>query len=381
MRLLLLAFIFLMFTAHFSCSEHFVLSVEIIQQPVMLASPGIQLKDWDVCHQNGSELIYALHRDSSQVLFFDVKGGNPLIRVSLHQLDSLSPNNKDFGICARSADSIFVLLPETRTICLLNRSGSIIKKYTTNIAIHGITDYCLLATNRSKLLCDGKALYAVATRLDIVLRTPETRAKYYSVYPELRIPLNDEPVEVLNGDWPEAYKKGLNTRDYDPQRILLPEGKQYVGFSGSDFVFERSSTSQLTNHKTPSVSLSSVHSYPDEKLGHFDYLEEYEITESRFSAFIFDAHRNYCCRLIHHSTPYRNADSLTVKHWFDKPWSVVVFDANLEPIQEIAFDPKLYLPGIIPVKGGWLVRKRKPQGILTADQTDFVLFQLNNKPS
>ncbi|MGL5889655.1 MAG: hypothetical protein ACRC3B_07215, partial [Bacteroidia bacterium] len=293
--------------------------------------------------------------------------------------DSLSPNNKDFGICARSPDSIFVLLPETRTICMLNRSGNIVKQYHTDIAIQGITDYCLVTTFDSKLLCDGKALYAIAARLDIVLRSPETRFQYYAVYPELRIPLNGEPVQVLNGEWPEAYRKGLHPSDYHPQRILLPEGKQYVGFSGSDFVFERSPDNQLTNHRTPSPSLSSVHSYPDEKLGHFDYLEEYDITESRFFGFVFDTHRNYCCRLIHHGTPYRNADSLTVKHWFDKPWSVAVFDEKLEAVQEITFDPKLYLPGIIPVKEGWLVRKRKPSGTLTADQTEFVLFRLSTK--
>jgi hypothetical protein len=378
MRLFFLALIFLMFTALISCSEHSVLKAERSLEPVMLAPPGSMLKGWDVCNQNGKEILYALHRDSSQVLFFDVAGGKPFTSVSLHQLDSLSPNNKDFGICARSTDSIFVLIPETRTICLLNDKGNIIKKYHTDIAIQGITDYCMVATFDSKLLCDGNALYVSTTRLDLVLRTPEARKQYYTVYPELRIPLNGEPAVVLNGVWPEAYKKGLHTRDYFPQRILLPKGKQYVGFAGTDFVFERSSDSQLQYHKTATPSLSSVHSYPDEKLGHFDYLEEYDITESRFFAFLYDAHRNYCCRVVHHSTPYRNADSVTVKHWFDKPWSVAVFNENLEAIHEIAFDPKLYLPGIIPVKEGWLVRKRKLSGTLTADQTEFVLFQLNS---
>ncbi|MGL5888280.1 MAG: hypothetical protein ACRC3B_00255, partial [Bacteroidia bacterium] len=110
MRLTIFTALLLMFTALVSCSEHSVLKVESSLQPIMLASSGAPLRGWDVCHQDGRELIYALHRDSSQVLFFDVAGGKPLDSVSLHQIDSLSPSNKDFGICVRSPDSIFVLL-------------------------------------------------------------------------------------------------------------------------------------------------------------------------------------------------------------------------------------------------------------------------------
>ncbi|MCU0432326.1 MAG: DUF4221 domain-containing protein [Bacteroidia bacterium] len=365
-----------MFTALISCSEHVALEVKPSSAAVMTASPGIVLKAWDVCRYNGKELIYALHRDSLQVLFFEVKGGKPLYSVSLQQLDSLSPSNRDFGICARSPDSVFVHIPETRTIFLLNGSGNIARKYHTDVAVQGITDYCFVVVAGAKLLCDGQNLYAAATRLDIVLRTPETRKEYYAVYPELRIPLNGNAAQVLNGKWPETYRQGLNTRDYYPQRVLLPNGKHYVGFAASDFVFERSFDNKITELRTPASSLNSVHNYPDEKLGHFDYLEEYDITESRFSGFIFDANRNYCYRIVHHGTSYRNADSVTVNSYFDKPWSVAVFDENLKPINEITFDPKLYLPGIIPVKEGWLVRKRKHKDVLTADETEFVLFQL-----
>ncbi|MGL5889656.1 MAG: hypothetical protein ACRC3B_07220, partial [Bacteroidia bacterium] len=52
--------LFLMFTALVSCSEHSALRVERFQQPVMLASPGVQLRGWDVCLENDRELIYAL---------------------------------------------------------------------------------------------------------------------------------------------------------------------------------------------------------------------------------------------------------------------------------------------------------------------------------
>jgi hypothetical protein len=376
MKLTFSGFLLFMFTVLISCSEHVVLKTVHVSEPVMQASPGAMLKDWDVCRSNGKELLYALHRDSSELLFFDVQGGKPVAHVSLHEVDSLSPYNKDFGFCARSPDSVFVLLPETRTVCLLNQSGNIIKQYHTDVAIQGITDYVFVAFSGSRLLCDGQNLYVIATRLDIVLRSPATRSQYYSVYPEIRIPLNGATPQVLNGKWPEAYRQGLNTRDYYPQRVLLANGKHYVGFEGADFVFERSSNNEVSEHSTPSPSLSSVHSYPDEKLGYFDYLEEYYITESRFLDFVFDPYRNYCYRVIHHSTTYRNADSVTVKSLFDKPWSVAVFDENLNAVQELTFDPQLYTPGIIPVKEGWLVRKRMPNDIRTADKTEFVLFQL-----
>jgi hypothetical protein len=331
------------------------------------------LKNWSICSVKNSEWITCLRSDSAAILFFAIQGGNPVFQIPLKNNDSLQTDMRVGGYVALSPDSIFVLLAETSTILLVNRKGEISKKYEVNIPLHGIVSkYCFVSTSSSPMICDGKNIYVTATRLDITVRDKISRQNYFTLFPEVAIPIHGSTPKSHRGSWPSCYTKGDSYRDFYPQRCFLKNTLVY-GFAATDSLYCLNSSVALTTRTPFELLEKKVNPYPDDSLGNFSFLERYDVTESRYLSFFADPFRSYYYRIYQQGILYEQADGMTVNEWLDKPWKLLIMDEEMKAVGAVDFDQKKYFPMALVSQKGILVRDRKKEA--NATSWDIYTFQ------
>ncbi len=293
------------------------------------------------------------------VLFFD-ETGKHLSRVILEYPDSIPDAEAVPFVKALSADSILALWPSMRCVYLYGRNGKIIRKFDATAELKDKQkNYSLVAMNMSPIAYDGATIFVTCTRLDVVVRTKEARQIYYSTPPDICINLMRPERQKNTGTWPAEYKSGASYRDFYPQRCVNDKGEIIYAFSASDSIFVMKDDKIISRHFCKSKFMTQRHFFPDDSIGHFSYLDRYDVTEPRYITIMYDPYRKYYYRFVTHTIEFEKEDGLTVNTIFDKPWSLIVMDKNFKILDEIIFDNKKFLPAAFPVREGLLIRKRQ----------------------
>lgn len=322
--------------------------------------------------RDGRGLIALYDIKKHSELFFDTKG-RERSRVVLNVPDSLSDYGDPF-IKPLSPDSILALWPGMRSVYLFNKEGKIIKQFDATTALNDKQkNYSLVAMNISPISFDGKNMYITCTRLDVVVRTNEARKIYFSTPPDIRINLLNPGQQKNTGIWPAEYKSGVSFRDFYPQRCINDDGEIIYAFSASDSIYVLKDDKVISRHFCKSRFMTERHSYPDDSVGHFSYLERYDITEPRYISLIYDPYRKYYYRIAVHAIEYEKPGGMTVNGTFDKSWSLMIMDRNFTILNEIIFDHKRFLPLVFPVGDGLLIKERQEKS--TVPPVTFSLFK------
>lgn len=132
-----------------------------------------------------------------------------------------------------------------------------------------------------------------------------------------------------------------------------------MGFAASDSLFVMENGRVISSYSCKSRYMTQRHPYPDDSLGHFSYLEQYDVVEPRYRFLIYDPYRKYYYRIVHHTLPYEQPGGMTVNDYLDKPWSLMILNENFEILDEVIFDPKKFKPRVFPAKDGLLILNRE----------------------
>ncbi|MDQ3108874.1 MAG: DUF4221 domain-containing protein [Bacteroidota bacterium] len=362
-------------TGLISCGNSAV-TLEEVQKEIMLhpgnsfiSSPGIT-----VLHNPDQSTSLALYdKERHSLAFFDTYG-TELQNIILQLPDSLKSKIQTLYAQAISADSILLLEKGTKTIFLFNAKGELMRTFiaATNLS-DGSNDYCLLAMNQCPFRYDGENIYATCTRLDMIVRTPEARKKYFSTPPDIVTNIATGK-QNNSGIWPAEYKSGASFRDFYPQRCINRKKEIVYGFAASDSIYVLKNGKLISKHNCKSKYMTERHTYPDDSLGHFFFLEKYSITEPVYVNLIYDPYRNFYYRIVHHAIPFENKNGFTVNTFSDKVWSLMLLNEDFEVLNEISFDPHQHLPAVFPTTEGVLV-KRNP-GENSHGNISFALFKI-----
>jgi hypothetical protein len=321
---------------------------------------------------NTEMALYDIERHSE--LFFDSKG-KELERIVLHFPDSLDGKNPMLFLKAVSEDSILAVWPSMKSIFLFNRNGEISNRFEATIGLNdGQKDYSFVAMDLSPPVVNGNKIYITCTRLDVIVRTTEARQKYFTTPSDISINMDNFGQQENTGTWPQEYKSGDSYRDYYPQRCVNDKGEIVYGFSASDSIYVLKDE-KISRHFCKSTFMTERHPYPDDSLGHFSFLERYDINEPRYIGLIYDPYRNYYYRIVFHAIPFEKPDGMTVNTFADKPFSVMILDENFSVLNEIVPDNKRFVPVLIPVKDGLLLKKRQEKNNFAPIEFSLFKFQ------
>ncbi len=351
--------------------------MEEAKKEFMLLPDSIPDKFSSLCsfYTNDGKSWFALYDNGRRsVLFFD-ENGKQHSRVTLEFPDSLSADVVPF-VKPLSFDSILALWPAMRSVYLYNENGKIIKQFDATTALNDKQEnYSLVAMNLSPVNYDGKNIFVTCTRLDVVVRSKEARKIYFSTPPDIRMNLLKPEEQKNTGTWPAEYRSGASFRDFYPQRCVNGSGEIIYAFSASDSIYILKNDKVVSRHLCKSKFVKQRHAYPDDSVGHFSYLERYEVTEPRNISIIYDPYRKYYYRIVAHGIEFEKEDGMTVNTIFDKPWSLIIMDKNFKILDEIIFDNKKFLPVAFPAADGLLIRKRQEKVI--AFPIAFSLFKFS----
>lgn len=313
-----------------------------------------------VCSGPGNKTFLTLYDKKNRVqLFFDDEG-KEAYRVQLSFPDSLMSTDAQFSTLAISPDSILACpMSAGKSVFLFNGKAQLLKTISSAVPLRdGMNDYVLVALPQSPLLFDGDKILAVCTRLDVVIRSPEARKKYFSTPPYILLAAKNG--ESLNaGYWPEEYRAGTSFRDFYPQHCVNGRKQIVFGFAASDSLFVMANGKITASYSCKSKYMSERHPFPDDSIGHFSFLNRYEVNEPRYLSLVYDPFRHCYYRLVHHAMKFENENGMTTHTFLDKPWSFMILDENFNLIGEKLMDAQRFLPCIFPVKDGLLVLQRK----------------------
>lgn len=331
-----------------------------------------------VCSGPGNKTFLTLYDKKNRAqLFFDEEGKEQF-RVLLSFPDSLVSPDAQFSTLAISPDSILACpMSAGKSLFLFNGKGELQKTISSAVPLRdGINDYVLQALPQSPMLFDGNTILAVCTRLDVVLRSPEARKKYFSTPPYILLATGTNGKSLNAGYWPEDYREGASFRDFYPQHCVNGRKQIVFGFAASDSLFVMENGKITASYLCKSKYMTERHPYPDDSIGHFSFLNRYEINEPRYLSLVYDPFRNCYYRLVHHAMRFENENGMTVNSFLDKPWSLMVLDENFRIIGEKQMDAERFLPAVFPVSDGLLVLQRK--GMNGVPPVRFTLFRFQS---
>ncbi|MEO5643769.1 MAG: DUF4221 family protein [Bacteroidia bacterium] len=306
--------------------------------------------------RNGQSYIALYDSGKQRELFFELNG-KQYSAITLNLPDTLKNQGSSPFIKPLGTDSLLALWPNGKMIFLFNSAGKIIKQFTATVPLKDKQEnYSLVAMNQSPLITDGKNLFVTCTRLDVIVRTADARKIYFRTPPDIRFSMENEEQENT-GIWPGEYKSGMSFRDFYPQRCVNGKGEIVYGFSASDSIFVMKDNKFVAAYNCKSRFMTMRHSYPDDSIGHFSFLQRYDIEEPGYVGLVYDAYRNYYYRIVSQSIPFEKPGGMIVNTSFDKPWSLLVMDENFIILNEIMMDNTRFLPMVLPVKEGLLLKK------------------------
>jgi Domain of unknown function (DUF4221) len=335
----------------------------------------VALRNWTA----DGKYIRAFSLETAYLDFFNAETGELETTVSLQAIDSLSPERRMWGITTNGPDSVFVLIPRSRTICMINRFGKIVSNWELKGTLTGnISDYALVSVPRSNMLLSGNQIYATCARTTIPVNSKKDRIEYFKTPGEIIFDLKNPNKKIQNtsGLWPKNYRNGNGYRDYYPQRCKNASGQIIHGFGADDSLFVYENGKRIAAHDVKSKYMTARKEYPDDSTGNYAFVDRYIVEEPRYLSLDFDPHRNMYYRIVHHAQQYISQDSITINQSIDKNWSLMILNENFDIIGEVKFDPKQYMPLILITKEGLLVMRRNES--LTLPRATFTLFQPEN---
>jgi len=342
-------------------------------------------------YTNGKYEYCVYFNPSAKTIEFNgLKNNNIEYSIPLNSMDSIRNINENLPIYnaglsffVHNTDSIFIFLTETVTIYLIQRNGKIINRWNVDIELENHNkDYVLLHMKQIPLYFSNNKIYIMNTRMDIVLRTPEARKIYFSSTPDVTIDISKDPCNITNktGKWPEIYRTGMDYDDCWPQRCVNNKGQLVYAFAVDHSLYIYNNDSLIKPIQAKSKYFTKATPYPDDSLGHFSFKKKYWVTESRYEKLIYDTYRDLYYKIVTHATEYENEDGMTVKSVSDKPWSVMIINADFEVLDEIIFDQNIYTYYyFIPTAKGILVSKKKDKSEKNINNINLTLFKITTE--
>ncbi|MCA6364105.1 MAG: DUF4221 family protein [Bacteroidetes bacterium] len=335
----------------------------------------VTLRNWAA---DGS-YIRAFSLETAFLNFFDAENGELKHSVPLNAIDSISPERRIWGISSYGPDSIFVIIPHSRIICLLNSSGKIVNRWEVTGKLTGnVSDYALISLPRSGMIYSANKIYATCAQKSLPVNSRKDRIEYFKTPGEVIFDLKSPVNGVINssGLWPKSYREGNGYRDYYPQRCINSLGQVVHGFGADDSLFVYENGKRVASHYVKSKYMTALREYPDDSTGNYAFVDRYTVEEPRYLSLDYDPYRKMYYRIVHHAQQYVSKDSITINQSIDKNWSLMMLDENFNVVGDVVFDPKQYLPAVLITSKGILVMRRNES--LTMPKATFTIFQPEN---
>jgi len=331
--------------------------------------PGTTEKvtNFDFKRIEGKEYFSFVNQEQKQIGLLPLNNSLPTIAIPLDTLNAIQDIKQGLNYFVHNYDSIFVLLKGTTTVYLINAKGLIARKWNiqTTLSNHN-TNFVFESLPQIPLYYQDKRIYVLNTRMDIMVNNPAGRHTYFNSIPELIIDLSTYPESIINktGKWPLKYtENGSDYDDYWPSRCVNENGEIIYGFSITPEIDVYRNDSLYKKIVAASPYVNGIHPYPPDSIWDIAFKKKYWVTESRYGKIIYDMYFKKYYRVILHGIEYENTDGYTVNNIEDKPWSLQIFDSQLNLKKEILFDPREYSPFyIFPTPEGVWISKRTKKG-------------------
>lgn len=365
----------LLFLLFLSACRESEIGLKPVEEKVFADTTLVTLRNWGA----DGKYIRAFSLETAFLNFFDAETGELKISVPLSALDSISSERRIWGISSHGPDSIFVVIPHSRIICMLNSAGKIVNQWEVTGNLKGnVSDYVLISLPRTGMIYAKNKIYATCAQKSLPVNSRKDRIKYFQTPGEIIFDLKSPGKAVVNssGLWPQSYREGNGYRDYYPQRCINASGQVVHGFGADDSLFVYENGTRVASHYVKSKYMTALREYPDDSTGNYAYVDRYTVEEPRYLSLDYDPYRKMYYRIVHHAQQYVSKDSITINQSIDKNWSLMMLDENFNVVGDVVFDPKQYLPAVLITSKGILVMRRNES--LTMPKATFTLFQPEN---
>lgn len=290
---------------------------------------------------NNQELII-LRKKTPSFLIYNVNNQNTISNRSF-TLWNDSLYDKKYNFYFHSYDSIFLIPESTNELYLLNLKSGSLKSVFYSLSNFDFNDNFTFSASFCPIRKVGNNIYVQTIRTDISVRTDSERELYYRTKPDMAISIQKPFETKLTAQWPEEFNGKMNYRDYYIYSALNTHTKDLVyGFRSVGKLLKLNEENKISKKNITSRYHSDPKIYPNDSVGNFAFLKRYIIEEPRYDKILYNKFYNLYFRIYIHRINFYNEDGY-LNEFEDKPFSLIVFDENLNFLNEFIFDQKKYL--------------------------------------
>jgi hypothetical protein len=317
-----------------------------------------------VISYQGKECLMFWSWKMKEVLLYKLENSNKGAAVKLNALNkTIASLQLDYSFCFHSNEAIFGLSPGFDTIYCLNIDGLVKKKWY-------LPENKLKMLHISRLTCGlfyDMGYYDEKGKLFYLHNSFDPQKggvqDFFNFNHFVAIDLSKDTAKVaftfgrFPADYTQQQYQGLT---YSTGNIAFYSGKVLLNFYNSDSLYQCTSATYLQHSYTAHNASSnhfkkSVTVFDTTKEGDRDYVNEFALSNERYTFLYSRNNAEYLYRIIDKEYKLYNDDS-TVNSAMDQPWDIVVLNKELNIVGEVHVpERKLNRTQLIPYKNGFWI--------------------------
>ncbi len=280
-------------------------------------------------NEDNKELLYYLS-NSKTITVFDLQNKNIAFEIPLKQGND--------AIHIISKDSTLIIPFRTNNLLLIDSEGNTLQTWKTNELFQ---DSIVFEHYNIKAYTDNSNNLNIFLETNHSLRLPE-----YYLYPKIMYLKINKEGKVIDSKKFAKFPLSFYQKEYmafDCIFELNSEGALFVNYQKENCIYEYNKNveyERTINFQSKYIKDGFIYIKKVDSVG-FDYNSIQQISHPFFRALYYDKYRNLYYLSAIHAQNYKNEDG-TLNDYWDRCWSIIVFNSNFEIIDEIYMEPKKY---------------------------------------
>lgn len=314
----------------------------------------------------GRQYFFNLDENNSSLVMYDYISANRIKKIKI-------PSNI-MGFLVHSLDSIFLLTYMDNILYLSDTSGVIKNRWYLSFHIHDSIKYEAWANNFMRLHYINNKLY--------LYTLPMVKLKDKVKFPVLTI-------FTFLGDSIIAEKKLLyftkkyfdfKYMTYFPYISVNHDNDIIVSYEIEDSLYVINNKYLENKYFSKSNFIDSFKVFDNDKWINKQYNKNYHIEAPTYGQVIYDKYRKLYYRIVKHSQLALNKDG-SKNDFFDRSWSILVFDSNFKLLKEVYMHPKKYRFNdlILTIDGLLISNCNENDSNFNPNQLSFIVLNIENE--
>ncbi|HPO61841.1 MAG TPA: hypothetical protein PK762_02020 [Candidatus Kapabacteria bacterium] len=280
-------------------------------------------------NEDNKELLYYLS-NSETLTVFDLQNNNISFEIPLKQGND--------AIHIISKDSILIIPERTNNLQLVDSKGNTLQTWKTNDIFQ---DSIVFEHYTIKAYTDNSNNLNIFLETNHSLRLPE-----YYLYPKIMYLKINKEGKVIDSKKFAKYPISFYQKEYmafDCIFELNSVGALFVNYMKENCIYEYNKNveyERTINFQSKYIKDGFIYIKKSDSVG-LDYNVIQQMSHPFIRALYYDKYRNLYYVSAIHAQNYKNEDG-TLNDYWDRSWSIIVFNSNFEIIDEIYMEPKKF---------------------------------------